>query len=211
MHRHYDTIYLDWEEPAEPNGILTGYILKYQTLNITLGDRILVEYIPPNITYFSLRRFDRYTRYKFSLAAQTETGVGEAFTEESPHFTTEEYTRDQVDIVTQGWFIGLMCAVALLVLIMLIVFFIKRSRGGKYPVRDKKDFALEPMDDRENGTFDYRSLERYECHTYGEEIEFNEDGSFIGEYTGVSKRTIDTSPYHDSSEPTSPVAIYSFA
>uniref|UniRef100_A0A672PND7 Neurofascin n=1 Tax=Sinocyclocheilus grahami TaxID=75366 RepID=A0A672PND7_SINGR len=45
----------------------------------------------------------------------------------------------------------------------------------------------------------------------GEEIEFNEDGSFIGEYTGVSKRTIDTSPYHDSSEPTSPVAIYSFA
>uniref|UniRef100_A0A672N6H3 Neural cell adhesion molecule L1 n=1 Tax=Sinocyclocheilus grahami TaxID=75366 RepID=A0A672N6H3_SINGR len=145
MHRHYDTIYLDWEEPAEPNGILTGYILKYQTLNVTLGDRIQVEYITPNITYFSLRRFDRYTRYKFSLAAQTEVGAGEAFTEESPHFTTEEYTRDQVDIVTQGWFIGLMCAVALLVLIMLIVFFIKRSRGGKYPVRDKRDIALDQI------------------------------------------------------------------
>ncbi|KTG32092.1 hypothetical protein cypCar_00010880 [Cyprinus carpio] len=244
MHRHYDTIYLDWEEPAEPNGILTGYILKYQTLNVTLGDRIQVEYIPPNITYFSLRRFDRYTRYKFSLAAQTEVGVGEAFTEESPHFTTEEYTRDQVDIVTQGWFIGLMCAVALLVLIMLIVFFIKRSRGGKYPVRDKRDFALEPLDDRENGTFDYRitrastmpytrreeesrqgrsqgAIEHIGRRTNsddslmeygeGEEIEFNEDGSFIGEYTGVSKRNMDRSPYHDSSEPTSPVAIYSFA
>ncbi|XP_055044421.2 neurofascin isoform X1 [Misgurnus anguillicaudatus] len=248
MHRHYDTIYLDWEEPAEPNGVLTGYILKYQTLNVTLGDRIKVEDIPPNITYFSLRRFDRYTRYKFSLAAQTQVGVGEAFTEESPHFTTEEYAREQVDIVTQGWFIGLMCAVALLVLIMLIVFFIKRTRGGKYPVRDKKDFALEPMDDRENGTFDYRSLERItraptlpysrrEEESYqgrgqgsiehigrransddslmeygeGDEIEFNEDGSFIGEYTGVSKRNIDRSPYNDSSEPTSPVAIYSFA
>nr|XP_055044421.1 neurofascin isoform X1 [Misgurnus anguillicaudatus] len=248
MHRHYDTIYLDWEEPAEPNGVLTGYVLKYQTLNVTLGDRIKVEDIPPNITYFSLRRFDRYTRYKFSLAAQTQVGVGEAFTEESPHFTTEEYAREQVDIVTQGWFIGLMCAVALLVLIMLIVFFIKRTRGGKYPVRDKKDFALEPMDDRENGTFDYRSLERItraptlpysrrEEESYqgrgqgsiehigrransddslmeygeGDEIEFNEDGSFIGEYTGVSKRNIDRSPYNDSSEPTSPVAIYSFA
>lgn len=58
-------------------------------MNITLRDRIQVEYIPPNITYFSLRRLDRYTRYKFSLAAQTEAGVGEAFTEESPHFTTE--------------------------------------------------------------------------------------------------------------------------
>nr|XP_055044422.1 neurofascin isoform X2 [Misgurnus anguillicaudatus] len=244
MHRHYDTIYLDWEEPAEPNGVLTGYVLKYQTLNVTLGDRIKVEDIPPNITYFSLRRFDRYTRYKFSLAAQTQVGVGEAFTEESPHFTTEEYAREQVDIVTQGWFIGLMCAVALLVLIMLIVFFIKRTRGGKYPVRDKKDFALEPMDDRENGTFDYRitraptlPYSRREEESYqgrgqgsiehigrransddslmeygeGDEIEFNEDGSFIGEYTGVSKRNIDRSPYNDSSEPTSPVAIYSFA
>ncbi|XP_056304719.1 neurofascin isoform X2 [Danio aesculapii] len=242
MHRHYDTLYLDWEEPAEPNGVLTGYILKYQTLNVSLGDRIQVENIPPNITYFSLRRLDRYTRYKFSLAAQTEFGVGEAFTEESPHFTTEEHTRDQVDIVTQGWFIGLMCAVALLVLIMLIVFFIKRSRGGKYPVRDNKDFALEPMDDRENGTFDYRitrvstipysrreeesrqgrsqgAIEHINRRTNsddslmeygeGEEMEFNEDGSFIGEYTGVSKRNMDRSPYHDSSEPTSPVAIYS--
>ncbi|KAK3519471.1 hypothetical protein QTP70_031299 [Hemibagrus guttatus] len=89
MHRHYDTIYLDWEEPAEPNGILTGYLLKYQTLNVSAGERILVEEIPPNTTHFSLRRFDRYTRYRFSLSAQTEVGMGEAFTEESPHFTTE--------------------------------------------------------------------------------------------------------------------------
>uniref|UniRef100_A0A8C2KPW4 Neurofascin n=1 Tax=Cyprinus carpio TaxID=7962 RepID=A0A8C2KPW4_CYPCA len=216
MHRHYDTIYLDWEEPAEPNGILTGYILKYQTLNVTLGDRIQVEYIPPNITYFSLRRFDRYTRYKFSLAAQTEVGVGEAFTEESPHFTTEgkvsSFTfiwSSFLDIVTQGWFIGLMCAVALLVLIMLIVFFIKRSRGGKYPGEESRQGrsqgAIEHIGRRTNSD---DSLMEY---GEGEEIEFNEDGSFIGEYTGVSKRNMDRSPYHDSSEPTSPVAIYSFA
>lgn len=43
------------------------------------------------------------------------------------------YTNNQADIATQGWFIGLMCAIALLVLILLIVCFIKRSRGGKYP------------------------------------------------------------------------------
>lgn len=43
------------------------------------------------------------------------------------------YAQDQVDIATQGWFIGIMCAVALIVLILLIVCFIKRSRGGKYP------------------------------------------------------------------------------
>ncbi|XP_072552401.1 neurofascin isoform X2 [Salminus brasiliensis] len=244
MHRHYDTIYLDWEEPAEPNGILTGYILRYQTLNVSVGERVQVEHLPPNTTYFSMRRFDRYTRYKFSLAARTQIGVGEAVTEESPHFTTEEYTRDQVDIATQGWFIGLMCAIALFVLLMLTVFFIKRSRGGKYPVRDKRDFALGPLDDKEEGSFDYRitrlstlpysrreeesrqgrsqgSIEDMQKRTnsddslmeYGEgdEIEFNEDGSFIGEYTGTSKRDRDSSQYHESSEATSPVAIYSFA
>lgn len=43
------------------------------------------------------------------------------------------YTNNHADIATQGWFIGLMCAIALLVLILLIVCFIKRSRGGKYP------------------------------------------------------------------------------
>uniref|UniRef100_A0AAR2IWZ1 Neural cell adhesion molecule L1 n=1 Tax=Pygocentrus nattereri TaxID=42514 RepID=A0AAR2IWZ1_PYGNA len=222
MHRHYDTIYLDWEEPAEPNGLNnTPYN------NAKMTHQMQEEHIPPNTTYFSLRRFDRYTRYKFTLAAQTQIGVGEAVTEESPHFTTEEYTREQVDIATQGWFIGLMCAIALLVLIMLTVFFIKRSRGGKYPVRDKRDFALEPVDEKDEGTFDYSrqgrsqgAIEHMQKMTNSDdslmeyveedEIEFNEDGSFIGEYTGT-KRDKDSSQYHESSEATSPVAIYSFA
>ncbi|KAG7254303.1 hypothetical protein CRUP_038867, partial [Coryphaenoides rupestris] len=29
--RHLDTIYVDWDLPAEPNGIITGYTLQYQT------------------------------------------------------------------------------------------------------------------------------------------------------------------------------------
>ncbi|PIO39011.1 hypothetical protein AB205_0094730, partial [Aquarana catesbeiana] len=77
----------------------------------------------------------------------------------SPYVTFETssaYTKNQVDIATQGWFIGLMCAVALLVLILLIVCFIKRSRGGKYPVREKKEVALGPEDQKdEDGSFDY--------------------------------------------------------
>uniref|UniRef100_A0A672IQW0 Neurofascin homolog (chicken) a n=1 Tax=Salarias fasciatus TaxID=181472 RepID=A0A672IQW0_SALFA len=48
-------------------------------------------------------------------------------------FKTKPAYIDQVDIATQGWFIGLMCAIALIILILLIVCFIKRSRGGKYP------------------------------------------------------------------------------
>ncbi|XP_033825566.1 neurofascin-like [Periophthalmus magnuspinnatus] len=224
--RHLDSIYVDWELPAEPNGVITGYSLKYQTVNATRGEELRVEEFPPNVTSFSIRRFDRYTRYRFSIAARTRIGLGEWYTEESPHYTTEIYAQDQVDITTQGWFIGIMCAVALLVLILLIVCFIKRSRGGKYPVREKKDISLEPVDNKEpEGSFDYRNLERITRvailpyhprreeergiqrgqpslesmmkrsysddslvdYSEGGENPFNEDGSFIGQYTGARR------------------------
>ncbi|TNN73527.1 Neurofascin [Liparis tanakae] len=243
--RHLDSIYVDWEIPAEPNGVIIGYSLKYQTVNATRGEESRVEELTPNVTSFSLRRFDRYTRYIFSVAAQTRIGIGEWHTEESQHYTTEIYAQDQVDISTQGWFIGMMCAVALIVLILLIVCFIKRSRGGKYPVREKKDISLEPVDDNDQeGSFDYRiarittlpyprreeerGLQRGQLHMdtmmkrtesddslvdYGEggEIPFNEDGSFIGQYTGT-RRDVREMDFGASLQIHSPMkTIYSLA
>uniref|UniRef100_A0A3Q1JAL4 Neurofascin n=1 Tax=Anabas testudineus TaxID=64144 RepID=A0A3Q1JAL4_ANATE len=231
--RHLDSIYVDWDLPAEPNGIITGYSLKYQTVNATRGEELRVEDFPPNVTSFSIRRYDRYTRYRFSVAARTRVGIGEWHTEESPHYTTEIYAQDQVDITTQGWFIGIMCAVALIVLILLIVCFIKRSRGGKYPVREKKDISLEPVDDKDQeGSFDYREEERGlqrgqpsmeamikrsdsddSLVDYGEggEISFNEDGSFIGQYTGT-RRDVRELDFGGSLELHSPLnTIYSLA
>lgn len=38
----------------------------------------------------------------------------------------------QQSIATQGWFIGVVSAVVLLLLVLLILCFIKRSKGGKY-------------------------------------------------------------------------------
>ncbi|XP_054902290.1 neurofascin isoform X3 [Poeciliopsis prolifica] len=247
--RHLDSIYVDWDLPEEPNGVITGYSLKYQTVNASRGEELKVEEFPPNVTSFSIRRYDRYTRYRFSVAAHTRIGLGEWHTEESPHYTTEIYAQDQVDISTQGWFIGIMCAVALIVLILLIVCFIKRSRGGKYPVRDKKDISLELVDDKDQeGTFDYRSLERIarvstlpyprreeerglqraqpsveailkrsdsddSLVEYGEggEIQFNEDGSFIGQYTGI-RRDVRDLDFGGNLELHSPMnTIYSLA
>lgn len=43
-----------------------------------------------------------------------------------------EYAGLYDDIATQGWFIGLMCAIALLTLTLLTVCFVKRNKGGKY-------------------------------------------------------------------------------
>uniref|UniRef100_A0A8D3A563 Neural cell adhesion molecule L1 n=1 Tax=Scophthalmus maximus TaxID=52904 RepID=A0A8D3A563_SCOMX len=231
--RHLDSIYVDWDLPAEPNGIITGYSLKYQTAHNSTLHYLQVEEFPPNVTSFSVRRYDRYTRYRFSAAARTRLGIGEWHTEESPHYTTETYAQDQVDITTQGWFIGIMCAVALIVLILLAVCFIKRSRGGKYPVREKKDISLEPVDDKDqDGSFDYREeergLQRGQPSTeammkpsdsddslveYGDggEIQFNEDGSFIGQYTGT-RRDVRELDFGGSLELHSPMnTIYSLA
>lgn len=61
----------------------------FSSVNATRGEELRVEEFPPNVTSFSIRRLDRYTRYRFSVAARTEMGLGEWYTEESPHYTTE--------------------------------------------------------------------------------------------------------------------------
>uniref|UniRef100_A0A8C5AYE6 Neurofascin homolog (chicken) a n=1 Tax=Gadus morhua TaxID=8049 RepID=A0A8C5AYE6_GADMO len=230
--RALDTIHLQWDKPLEPNGVLIGYQLKYHTVNGSKLGPYRLETFPPNITQYTMRLPDRATRYKFFLSALTQVGAGEAFTGEFPRSANEAYSKDQVDIATQGWFIGLMCAIALIILILLIVCFIKRSRGGKYPVRDKKDLALDPVDQKEDGSFDYHSDEDNKplqgsqasldgppkesddsLVDYGEggDGQFNEDGSFIGQYT-VKKDSKDETEGNESSEATSPVnAIYSLA
>eukprot|EP00066_Takifugu_rubripes_P026086 XP_011615352.1 PREDICTED: neurofascin isoform X6 [Takifugu rubripes] len=229
--KNLDTIQLKWGKPLEPNGILIGYQLKYQTVNGSRVGRAQFETFLPNVTDFTLRLPDRFTRYKFFLSAVTQVGSGEVFAEEMPRSANEAYI-DQVDIATQGWFIGLMCAIALIILILLIVCFIKRSRGGKYPVREKKDLPLGPVDQKDqDGSFDYHSDEDNKplqgsqtsldanvkesddsLVDYGEggDGQFNEDGSFIGQYT--VKKDKDETEGNESSEATSPVnAIYSLA
>ncbi|XP_067287545.1 neurofascin homolog (chicken) a isoform X14 [Pseudorasbora parva] len=241
IQRHTDVVHLKWDKPQEPNGILIGYTLQYHTVNGTqVGERKFQHFLP-NVTEYSMNLPHRLTRFKFYLAARTQVGAGEVYAVESPHFANEAY-KEQEDIATQGWFIGLMCAVALLVLILLIVCFIKRSRGGKYPVREKKDLPLDPVDHKDqDGSFDYqnenRSLERESSDEdnkplqgsqtsldgnvkesddslvdYGEggDGQFNEDGSFIGQYT--VKKDKEETEGNESSEATSPVnAIYSLA
>ncbi|XP_031793073.1 neurofascin isoform X10 [Sarcophilus harrisii] len=233
-----ETINLEWDHPEHPNGILTGYNLKYLAFNGTKTGKAVIETFSPNQTKFSIQRADPVSRYRFSLSARTQVGPGEVVTEESPAppneaTPTPAFTKNQVDIATQGWFIGLMCAIALLVLILLIVCFIKRSRGGKYPVREKKDVPLDPEDQKEeDGSFDYSdednkplqgsqtsldgTIKQQESDDslvdYGEggEGQFNEDGSFIGQYT--VKKDKEETEGNESSEATSPVnAIYSLA
>ncbi|XP_077071180.1 neuronal cell adhesion molecule isoform X9 [Siphateles boraxobius] len=234
-----DSLTLEWAPPHERNGRLTGYTLRYQTVNSSHDLGLLDEMdLPSNQSSVTLHNLHHSTRYKFYFSAKTQQGSGPALTEEAvtilhrapaiaPAFRNVnssvsedgalisweywgpekhlyvEYIIDnsdedwlsekvngsqfhvlkglkeglsykvrvvaggrederslrrseellvtlpamvspQVDIATQGWFIGLMSAIALLILILLIVCFIKRNKGGKYPVKEKEDAHGDP-------------------------------------------------------------------
>ncbi|XP_078026250.1 cell adhesion molecule L1-like a isoform X8 [Epinephelus lanceolatus] len=130
------------------------------------------------------------------------------------------------DFSTQGWFIGTMCAVALLTLVVLMACFVRRNKGGKYagtppPTQRRDIFSMEKVKEKEDlhpdlesqgmndDTFcEYSDSEEKPLKgsslcsltgdgTLGDSVsrdslvdyadgggEFNEDGSFIGEYSG---------------------------
>ncbi|XP_053498627.1 neural cell adhesion molecule L1.1 isoform X1 [Ictalurus furcatus] len=191
-----------WEESEQVN--LTQAF--YQLQGLKAGTKYRLEIRHNNLTYWT---FDMKT------TGPEVTGVKNGF-------------------ATQGWFIGLISAVVLLLLLLLILCFVKKSKGGKYSVKDKEEGQIDsdakPMKDDAFG--EYRSLEssdndekrsfsqRSLCPDlkrasddslveYGDsvDIQFNEDGSFIGQYSGRR----DTQPYphgeHESSgipSPTNP-------
>ncbi|XP_034718788.1 neuronal cell adhesion molecule a isoform X14 [Etheostoma cragini] len=232
-----DSLTLEWGPPMNNNGRLAGYTLKYQPVNTTneLGPVKVINFLA-NETTITLGNLNSSMLYKFYMSAKTIKGSGPIITEEA--FTAMDTTvpNRQVDIATQGWFIGLMCAIALLILVLLIVCFIKRNKGGKYPVKEKEDAhqdpEIQPMKE-DDGTFgeysdteDHKPLKGSRTPSngtvrrdesddslvdYGEggDGQFNEDGSFIGQYSG--KKEKDTHEGNESSEAPSPVnAMNSF-
>ncbi|KAJ0036899.1 hypothetical protein NQD34_005576, partial [Periophthalmus magnuspinnatus] len=122
----------------------------------------------------------------------------------------------QRDTTTQGWLIGTMCAVALLTLVALIACFVRRNKGGKllFPaVKEKEDLhpdaESQGMNDDtycEYSDSEEKPLKGSLCSlTANDEMgdslsrdslvdyadgggEFDEDGSFIGEYSGPKHR-----------------------
>ncbi|XP_069793065.1 neural cell adhesion molecule L1-like protein isoform X3 [Narcine bancroftii] len=316
-----NSVTLMWGPPEKPNGILTGYLLKYQLINDTeeIGALNTINITDPNTTKIVVSDLDTSSKYKFYLSAYTRAGPGKLITEEGTtfidgvpvllnisssvsatyaniswipgmgHAASEfyvaymnnrkgkwkisdavnvsqnfhileglepgtEYTirlmaenwsdnnsifEDVIEtrgkayagihggISTQGWFIGLMCAVALLTLILLIACFIKRNKGGKYSVKDKEDARADPeaqpMKEETFGEYgdnedkplkeNQQSLNEGVKPTGSEDSwaeyvegdsqgEFNEDGSFIGQYSGNKEKDVDG---NGSSVATSPV------
>uniref|UniRef100_A0AAY4BJQ8 Neural cell adhesion molecule L1 n=1 Tax=Denticeps clupeoides TaxID=299321 RepID=A0AAY4BJQ8_9TELE len=172
-----NSITLVWAPPLESNGVLIGYSLQYQLGMYFHGlntHRILTHGIRCLLT-------DSYSYLRNAGAS------------------------------SKGWFIGVLCAVAVLTLLALIACFVIRNKGGKYSVKEKEERqpdveskgtnedACEYSDSDEKPL--KGSIHSLDCSDnkedesgdslveYGDgDDEFNEDGSFIGEYSGHRHR-----------------------
>uniref|UniRef100_A0A8C6UE34 Neuronal cell adhesion molecule n=1 Tax=Neogobius melanostomus TaxID=47308 RepID=A0A8C6UE34_9GOBI len=200
-----DSLTLEWSPPHDRNGHITGYTLKYHP-----GKAIAINNVTKDTTIsFVQHEFmciivtDKYLLYS-SNKDIIKNCLNRACFTLSPAVASR-----QVDIATQGWFIGLMCAIALLILILLIICFIQRNKGGKYPgehlhtsgdlhcmcflliyssLLDNEDHKpLKGSRTPSNGTVKREDSDD-SLVDYGEggDGQFNEDGSFIGQYSGKS-------------------------
>ncbi|XP_066859131.1 neural cell adhesion molecule L1-like protein isoform X6 [Anser cygnoides] len=209
-----DSVTLSWGLPKKANGHLTGYILQYQIINETREVGPLSDISVANRSTLSWRLsgLSASTKYKFYVKACTAKGCGKPVTEEGLTMAQGTYAGIYDGISTQGWFIGLMCAVALLTLMLLTVCFVRRNKGGKYSVKEKEDLNPDPeaqsIKDEIFGEYsdsdekplkgslrsingDIKATESADSlvdYGEGEHGMFNEDGSFIGAYSGSKEK-----------------------
>nr|XP_025966279.1 neural cell adhesion molecule L1-like protein isoform X4 [Dromaius novaehollandiae] len=141
-----DSVTLSWGLPKKANGHLTGYVLQYQMINETheIGPLNDVSITNHSALSWRLSNLSSSTKYKFYVRACTVKGCGKPVTEEGLTMAQGTYAGIYDGISTQGWFIGLMCAIALLTLLLLTVCFVRRNKGGKYSVKEKEDLHPDP-------------------------------------------------------------------
>ncbi|XP_076019564.1 cell adhesion molecule L1-like a isoform X2 [Genypterus blacodes] len=215
------SILLVWGPPLQANGVLAGYLLHYQLINETsleVVDSREMNVSGADTTQWQLGGLEEGSLYRFLLSACTRAGCGPPLAQESRTPAQARVSTLQSNISTQGWLIGTMCAVALLTLIVLIVCFVRRNKGGKYAVKEKEDLHPDVEREMNDDTLcEYSDSEEIPLRgcsaslsgdvTIGDSVsrdsvsrdsmgdyadgagEFSEDGSFIGEYSGYKHRS----------------------
>ncbi|XP_060793958.1 cell adhesion molecule L1-like a isoform X2 [Neoarius graeffei] len=209
-----NSITLVWAPPLEANGFLTGYKLQYQISNDTLdvGEVYRVNISGQDTTQWVLHDLEAASGYKFYLSACTLVGCGPAISEGGSTVPVAYAVGAHDKISSKSWFIGIMCAVALLTLVVLIACFVTKNKSGNYAVKDKEEMRshLESKGMNDETSCEYSDSDEKPLKNsrptlvrdnkgdsssmdssaeYGnEDCEFNEDGSFIGEYVGYKRR-----------------------
>uniref|UniRef100_A0A670Y4A0 L1 cell adhesion molecule n=1 Tax=Pseudonaja textilis TaxID=8673 RepID=A0A670Y4A0_PSETE len=205
-------VLLEWMPPKYPNGRLLRYVLGYQQ-----GESVAALGFSGVCSTASWESGEEnpHSHFIFSYVA-------------FDHLLFPTVQERQKSFAAEGWFIGFISAIVLLILVLVLLCFIKRSKGGKYSVKDKEDTQVDsearPMKDETFGEYsdneekpftssqpslngDIKALGSDDSLAdYGGsvDVQFNEDGSFIGQYSGQKGKE---GGGNDSSGATSPTNV----
>ncbi|KAG2455583.1 L1CAM protein, partial [Polypterus senegalus] len=199
--------------------------IHYLNKNVKEAMKIL-EKVNSTQSFLQIKDLEPGTMYRILFVVKNRT-IDVPFWETEIQTDGPALSEIHGGFATQGWFIGLISAIVLLLLILLLICFIKRNKGGKYSVKDKEDAHVDsearPMKDETFGEYSDNEEKQYtgsqpslngdikalgsddSLADYGGsvDVQFNEDGSFIGQYSGKKEPNIIGG--HDSSGATSPV------
>ncbi|XP_029689798.1 neural cell adhesion molecule L1 isoform X2 [Takifugu rubripes] len=147
------SVNLSWE--ARKRHRTVGFQIHYFSKNDG-GKWKKTEMVNSSLQFFQLQGLTPGSHYRLLFTYKNNT-----FWETEIQTKGTSVTEVQPSFATQGWFIGVVSAVVLLLLVLLILCFIKRSKGGKYSVKDKEDGPMDsearPMKDETFG--EYSDLE----------------------------------------------------
>ncbi|XP_025162697.1 neuroglian isoform X2 [Harpegnathos saltator] len=210
-----------WETVPVENGYSNVRIIWLPNLNGNPGSHFFVKYNLKGETIALLTdpEFQSNTIevcglqsgevYVMSVVAVDGDYLTESAPQEVETSSEGPIIQPKENVATAGWFIGMMLAIAILLLVLIVVCVIKRNRGGKYAVHERElaagrgDYPDEggfheysqPLDTKSAGgraslaSSSHQDGKHPESDTdsmaeYGEgDTEgMNEDGSFIGQY-----------------------------
>ncbi|XP_052866871.1 neuroglian isoform X2 [Anopheles cruzii] len=207
-----------WENLPSDNGLANVKVMWLPPLGGKTGSHFYVKYRIKDQSAWQMTDAEVYENflvvrginpnhlYEFRVVSVDGEYETESATQEVDTYGIQSSVRVDDNIATAGWFIGMMLAIAFLILVLIIICIVKRNRGGKYDVHDRElqngrnDYTEEeggfpeysqPLDNKSQGRqslnsqkvgpeSDTDSMAEYgEGDTGGQ---FTEDGSFIGQY-----------------------------
>lgn len=87
-------------------------------------------------------------KYEFMVSSVDGSHVTNSDIQEVDTYDTEgPIIQPRENVATAGWFIGMMLAIAFLLIVLIMVCILKRNRGGKYAVHERE---------QANGRHDYQ-------------------------------------------------------
>ncbi|XP_037921152.1 neuroglian isoform X2 [Hermetia illucens] len=209
-----DTPTFTWEQIPSDNGYAAIKVNWHPNLEGKPGSHFFTKYRMKDETNWLESKPEKNEDFQIIKGLDPDSVYEFRVVSADGDYTTESSTQEidtngvegpikirNENVATAGWFIGMMLAIAFLLLLLIIICIIKRNRGGKYDVHDR-ELANGRRDYPDEGGFheysqpvgrqsvasnpikpgpesDTDSMAEY---GEGDTGQFTEDGSFIGQY-----------------------------